>query len=149
VSHEAGRNSIVTLYPDRIERTKPTSKLSLTGMLAGGPEDVEVIPTKSISSVQVRRGSWYHEVTIYCSGNTIVLSVDAAEAEKLRGLVMAMVLGKGSAPATPAPPTGPASPAASGDEILAQIRKLGELRDAGILTQEEFDTKKAELLTRL
>lgn len=152
VSHEAGRNSIVTLYPDRIERTKPTSKLSLTGMLTGGPEDVEVIPTKSISSVQVRRGSWYHDVTIYCSGNTIVLAVDAAEAEKLRGLVMDMVVGKGApAPApTAPPPTAPPTPAApSGDEILAQIRKLGELRDAGILTQEEFDTKKAELLQRL
>ena len=107
VSHEAGRNSIVTLYPDRIERTKPTSKLSLTGMLAGGPEDVEVIPTKSISSVQVRRGPWYHDVTIYASGNTIVLSVDAAQAEELRGLVMGMVLGTAAptAPAAPAPPS--------------------------------------------
>ena len=37
VSHDAGRNSIVTLYPDRIERTKATSRMSLTGMLAGGP----------------------------------------------------------------------------------------------------------------
>jgi len=147
VSHEAGRNSIVTLYPDRIERTKPTSKFSVTGILAGGPEDVEVIPTKSISSVQVRRGAWYHDVTIYCSGNTIVLSVDAEEAEKLRGLVMDQVLGTG-APA-PAPP-GPAAPAApTGDDVLAQIRKLGELHEAGILTQEEFDQKKAELLRRL
>jgi hypothetical protein len=147
VSHEAGRNSIVTLYPDRIERTKPTSKFSVTGVLTGGPEDVEVIPTKSISSVQVRRGAWYHDVTIYASGNTIILSVDAAEAEKLRGLVMDMVLGKGG-PA-PAPPTPAVPPTPSGDEILAQIRKLGELRDAGILTQEEFDTKKADLLKRL
>ena len=152
ISHEAGRNSIVTLYPDRIERTKPTSKFSVPGMLTGGAEDVEVIPTKSISSVQVRRGAWYHDVTIYASGNTIVLSLDSAEAEKVRGLVMEQVL-RGGAPASSAPPPPPPpapSPAApSGDEVLAQIRKLGELRDAGILTQEEFDTKKAELLKRL
>ena len=32
---------------------------------------------------------------------------------------------------------------------LEQIRKLGELRDAGVLTDEEFDTKKGELLDRM
>jgi hypothetical protein len=32
---------------------------------------------------------------------------------------------------------------------VAQIRELGELRDAGTLSQEEFDAKKAELLSRL
>ena len=35
------------------------------------------------------------------------------------------------------------------DDVLDQIRKLGELRDAGVLTGEEFDAKKAELLGRL
>jgi hypothetical protein len=33
--------------------------------------------------------------------------------------------------------------------VIDQIRKLGELRDAGVLTQEEFDAKKAALLARL
>ncbi|MGB8020737.1 MAG: SHOCT domain-containing protein [Candidatus Nanopelagicales bacterium] len=148
VSHESGRNSVVTLYPDRIERTKPTSRMSLTGMLAGGPEDLEVIPTKSVSSVQVRRGAWYHDVTIYASGNTIVLSVDAADAETLRGLIMDQIL-HGSSHAAPAPaaPAAPVQP--DGDAVIEQIRKLGELRDAGILTPEEFEAKKAELLGRL
>jgi uncharacterized membrane protein YeaQ/YmgE (transglycosylase-associated protein family) len=35
------------------------------------------------------------------------------------------------------------------DEVMDQIRKLGELRDEGILTEEEFQAKKAELLSRL
>lgn len=145
VSHDSGRNSIVTLYPDRIERTKPTSKLSLTGMLAGGPEDVEVIPIKSVSSVQAKRGAWYQDLTIFASGNTIVLSVDAGDAERLRGLIMDQVTGGPSHPL--AAPGAPAAP--DGDAILGQIRKLGELRDAGLLTDEEFETKKAELLGRL
>jgi hypothetical protein len=35
-------------------------------------------------------------------------------------------------------------------EMLAlQLRKLGELRDEGLLTEEEFSAKKAELLNRL
>lgn len=34
-------------------------------------------------------------------------------------------------------------------DVLETLKKLGELRDAGILTQEEFDNKKAELLSKL
>ena len=43
-------------------------------------------------------------------------------------------------------------PQASGNaeaDVLEQLRKLGELRDAGILTDEEFASKKAELLGRI
>lgn len=43
----------------------------------------------------------------------------------------------------------PAQPAASAPDLADQIRKLGELRDAGILTDDEFTTKKAELLSRI
>jgi uncharacterized membrane protein YeaQ/YmgE (transglycosylase-associated protein family) len=35
------------------------------------------------------------------------------------------------------------------DDVMDQIRKLGELRDEGILTEDEFQAKKAELLSRL
>jgi hypothetical protein len=33
--------------------------------------------------------------------------------------------------------------------VLEQLRKLGELRNAGMLTDAEFDAKKAELLGRI
>lgn len=35
------------------------------------------------------------------------------------------------------------------DEVVAAIRKLGELRDAGLLTEDEFQRKKTELLDRM
>jgi uncharacterized membrane protein YeaQ/YmgE (transglycosylase-associated protein family) len=35
-----------------------------------------------------------------------------------------------------------------GDPVSEQLRKLGELRDAGVLTDEEFEAKKAQLLGR-
>jgi hypothetical protein len=38
---------------------------------------------------------------------------------------------------------------AATDSIAYQIKQLGELRDGGLLTEEEFNTKKAELLARL
>lgn len=34
-------------------------------------------------------------------------------------------------------------------DVIAQIQKLAELRDAGVLSSDEFEAKKAELLARL
>ena len=44
-----------------------------------------------------------------------------------------------------------AAPAATvkPDDVMATLEKLGELKTKGILTQEEFDIKKAELLKKL
>jgi hypothetical protein len=45
------------------------------------------------------------------------------------------------APAPPAAPTAPAQ-----DDVAAQLTQLKGLVDQGILTQEEFDAKKKQLL---
>jgi len=37
----------------------------------------------------------------------------------------------------------------SESDIIEQIRKLAELKDAGILSESEFDAKKSELLSRI
>ena len=44
----------------------------------------------------------------------------------------------------PPPPPPPAADADS--ELIAQLEKLGDLRDKGILTDEEFAQQKAKLL---
>ena len=46
------------------------------------------------------------------------------------------------------PDTG-SQPAAKTDEIFSLIEKLADLHQKGILTEDEFNTKKAELLSRL
>lgn len=43
----------------------------------------------------------------------------------------------------------PAATTQKDDNVFEAINKLSELKDRGILTQEEFDAKKAELLSRL
>jgi uncharacterized membrane protein YeaQ/YmgE (transglycosylase-associated protein family) len=35
------------------------------------------------------------------------------------------------------------------DDVTEQIRKLGDLRDEGVITDEEFESKKRDLLARL
>lgn len=46
-------------------------------------------------------------------------------------------------------PAAPESAPEAGTDITDQLTKLAALRDAGILTEDEFTTKKTELLTRL
>ena len=46
-----------------------------------------------------------------------------------------------------APPPQPAAPAAPAqDDMLTQLQKLGELKAAGVLTEEEFAAQKAKIL---
>ena len=47
------------------------------------------------------------------------------------------------APVAAAPPP-PAAPSES--DVIAQLKQLGELRDSGILTDEEFAAQKAKIL---
>ena len=60
--------------------------------------------------------------------------------DKLNDIVTGRV-----APAAPAATPAPAAPA-SVSEAADDLLKLKELLDAGILTQEEFDAKKKQLL---
>ena len=47
------------------------------------------------------------------------------------------------------PPRHRAAAASTDDEIFSRIERLAELRQKGILTEEEFAAKKTELLARL
>ena len=48
--------------------------------------------------------------------------------------------------APPPPAPAPAAVDDGGDDLIAQLEKLGDLRDKGILTNEEFAAQKAKLL---
>ncbi|MBS0243178.1 MAG: SHOCT domain-containing protein [Proteobacteria bacterium] len=78
----------------------------------------------------------------------------------VRTLDLPLVSGPGSlpqpVPATPppepqsSPPAAATSaPASMHEDIFAKIERLGELKQKGLITEDEFATKKAELLGRL
>ena len=56
---------------------------------------------------------------------------------------------QGGAAAQAAPQAAPAAAAMKPEDVMATLEKLGELKSKGILTQEEFDAKKTELLKKL
>ena len=61
---------------------------------------------------------------------------------------MAQAMQAGTVP-TPAPTAAPMASAVSADEVVATLEKLHGLVAKGILSQAEFDAKKAELLGKL
>ena len=66
------------------------------------------------------------------------------------GQVLAHNLQQGMTPAAaPASAAPEAAATVKADDVIAMLEKLGELKGKGILTQEEFDAKKAELLKKL
>ena len=43
----------------------------------------------------------------------------------------------------------PAAPSESTDDVIEQLKKLGELKEAGVLDEAEFQTAKAKLLAQM
>ncbi|MCI0152271.1 SPFH domain-containing protein [Paraburkholderia sediminicola] len=65
------------------------------------------------------------------------------------GQVLVQNLSQGLGLGNPASAQQPAVAAVNPAEVMSTLEKLGELRGQGILTQEEFDAKKSELLRKL
>ena len=89
--------------------------------------------------------------TVYVSDLPVV--TDGTEATGTPRPVLAPAPDPAPAATDPAeadtPPAAPAPRTPSPDDILSTLERLGALMDKGILTQEEFSAKKAELLARL
>ena len=88
-------------------------------------------------------------------GTAARTAVIAGTATAVSGKVAAGQAARAQAAAPPPAPASDAPVAAAAaaaptpvisDAAFEQLKKLGELRDAGILTEEEFAAKKAELL---
>ena len=67
---------------------------------------------------------------------------------------MANQLGQGLNAAAPGAPAAAAAAGAApagvkAEDVMSTLERLGEMKTKGILTQEEFDAKKAELLKKL
>jgi hypothetical protein len=82
--------------------------------------------------------TWAFATLHDAEGQAQIRSMFGAAAESLTG--MSGGAGPVAAPvATAAPPAGPGDP-------VERLRKLGELRQAGVLSEAEFAAKKAEIL---
>ncbi|MFS0853286.1 SHOCT domain-containing protein [Microbacterium sp. 179-I 3D4 NHS] len=167
-SHIEGKNARVQLWPDRLEWERPrgvsggkitagvmTAGLSLlaTGV-KGGKDEHDMVLLKHVTNVASRKdGLMYYAVEVQTASggaiNSVAFRVSKDEAVQFRTAILAAVGAqeeKSNAPVV-VQQTAPVSPSAAPD-LGAQLQQLASLRDAGILTEEEFATKKADILAR-
>ncbi|MFF4155060.1 SHOCT domain-containing protein [Streptomyces sp. NPDC001651] len=161
-SHIEGKNADVAIYQDRIEWSRPrgmSAKKLTAGLLTGGASllatgvrssdaGTEMIPVRNIASVVTKRdGLMFTKVVVVASGNNIDFRVPHDAAPRIKALLTDLILGR--IPGAEQPTAAPAPAPQSGGTPVEQLRQLAELRDAGILSDEEFTTKKAEILARM
>lgn len=91
---------------------------------------LEEIPIKNVSSVEVSKGL-LPTVTVYATGNSITFKV-GVEAQKIASCIRDLIPG--------------ASTGNSNVDPIAQVEKLAQLLEKGLLTKEEFDIKKKQIL---
>ena len=96
----------------------------------------------SVSSLEVGKKLGGERLVIHASGNKAEINqMKPGQGQEIARQFRA-VKQRGATPA-------PIAAAAEQTDVLDQVRKLGELRDAGILTADKSEAKKTALLDRL
>lgn len=135
-SHVAGRNANVAIYPDRIEWARAG-----LGATLGLPlrRDTNMIPVRQIQGVSTHKAALgYTAVRVATGGDATEFRVSKRQAEEVKATLLRLM--SQPAPGAGQPRHGP------GPSIADELRKLGELRDAGLLTEAEFAEQKTRLL---
>lgn len=119
----------------------------MDGVMSKQTED---FPLDKISSVQWNSGLAMGTIIVFASGNKAeIKNVQKDDGKQITDLIRARLSGGPDALASPQVATQPAVTVPTAVDPIAQLRQLGELRDAGILTEDEFASKKAEILARM
>ncbi len=101
---------------------------------------VEDFPLKNITSIQYETGLLFGKVKIHTSGNIATIDqVDKATARKFAEFVRDKLSRPAEQPVQQA----------SQPDVLAQLEKLAQLKEKGILSAEEFAEQKQKLLQKL
>lgn len=102
--------------------------------------DLEVFPYSTISSIEMSKGLMGHKITFFASGNKA--TVKWISDKNIQAFVSEIKnrIGKKEEARVVAETT---------IDVPDQIKKLSELKDQGILSEEEFEGKKKELLSKM
>lgn len=110
-------------------------------------EVIESIPLRNINSLERQSALMKHTIFIYSSGNEIEFkSFNKEDNEKLVSEIEKAQESSGSAAVKPIATEKSAEPK---EDVYEQLKKLGELKELGILSEQEFVEKKAVLMSRI
>lgn len=163
MSTNEGKNARVRLMPDRLEWEKSrgissgklwagvvTGGMSLlaTG-IRGGKDGFEMLPLSAITGLSLRKDGLSHQmVVVQTAGGAIEFRVSRYNAADFRLAVINQMQINAATPTKVEIQNVPVAPvqAAPAFDLADQLQKLASLRDAGILTEDEFQAKKTQLL---
>ncbi len=95
------------------------------------------MPYSNVSSIELNKGIRGHSIQVIASGNTISMKwIKVGQVSDLVEHVKAMI-GNNEELLLPS------------SDVPDQIKKLAELKEQGILTEDEFQTKKQQLLSKM
>jgi hypothetical protein len=114
---------LVAIFEDKVVQSR---KSLLTSSL-------EEIPMKNISSVEISTGLM-PIVNVYTSGNTLTFRTDVLQGPKFVEILRECLSNRSDS-----------KPTSSISEV-EQIEKLASLMEKGLITREEFDKKKQQIL---
>lgn len=104
--------------------------------------DFESFPYKNISSIEKSKGMMGHTITFFASGNKAKMKwINLGDIDKFTQFINSRI-GNPTENETKMELKSP-------DDIPTQIEKLSNLKDKGILTEEEFSNKKNQLLSKM
>lgn len=107
-----------------------------------GGFDLEVFPYQNISSIEMGKNLMGHRISLFASGNKVEMKwINQGEVKDFVDTVKRRISDAHTAP-VPASTSGTVDP-------VDQLRRLGELHQAGVITQAEFEAKKKEILGRI
>ena len=107
------------------------------------------VKISDVTGFSVSKGSKIMERTLHVLGNGTELasaSVNHGVSEKIEAWFRAHPSFGSTAASAPSVTAARPAPTA-GSRLVEELTKLGQLRDAGVLTPEEFDAAKRKLLT--
>ncbi|HEX5592000.1 MAG TPA: SHOCT domain-containing protein [Solirubrobacterales bacterium] len=106
------------------------------GWIGAAHED---FPLHRVTSVGFSSKLGMGKVTIHASGNTVDIDgVMSDDGKRIAAAARNVLQGQS-----------PAAASAGSDGPLGQLKQLGELHEAGVISPEEFEQKKAELLNQI
>jgi len=100
--------------------------------------DMEIFPYSTISSIEMGKGLMGHKINFFASGNKA--SMKWIKEGDVQGFIEEVKNRIGKKEETKAP---------AEETITDKIEKLAKLKGQGILSEEEFEQKKKELLAKL
>ena len=103
--------------------------------------DLESVPYGNISSLEMGKGFLGHYINFFASGNSAKMKwIQVGDVSAFVEVVKAQMEAAKTATRQVPPPA---------DDPVSLLEQLGKLHTSGVLTDTEFESKKAEILARI